>query len=384
MEPHPMKTDLDEGRLTSTCRDRKFTTFLDLKYEYHSEFIGRLRQHVQDYHYDWDRLRANEVERRSCAKSFVDRYGTTYWGTEANRKKYLLPDAFSEPISLCTYPARKDEIIRTMAILLERKANGQARTKEKNPEEIATPSRRVSASVPPLLDDSSYVSSTSRPSAFNDMAEQENAGNRTKRKASVIRNISPDLVKDESERRSQRPRTSTSTGILPFNSSLHHGNDSNPSRLASLKGDLSFVDDNVASSTVDEMVGSAEGKYLNLTIFLVEASNQEGMAPVRVPFENFMSAASFLAHMSDECQINEWTPNTQLLSESHDWRTIPTVAAASVKFEWSGFEIRVRPGKDQDWARVIEELYRAWKAKELNLEETVVQSFEIKVMLHVR
>ncbi|KAE8306539.1 hypothetical protein BDV41DRAFT_569834 [Aspergillus transmontanensis] len=53
-------------------------------------------------------LQAFESKRRSCAEKFVGKYGVTYWGAET-RKMYLLPDAFKEPESLCTYPERKEE-----------------------------------------------------------------------------------------------------------------------------------------------------------------------------------------------------------------------------------------------------------------------------------
>lgn len=103
-----MKCDLDEGRLNAKCRDRKFTTFLDLKIDYHNEFINRLREHVQVTNHSWNELQAFESKRRSCAEKFVGKYGVTYWGAET-RKMYLLPEAFKEPESLCTYPERKEE-----------------------------------------------------------------------------------------------------------------------------------------------------------------------------------------------------------------------------------------------------------------------------------
>ncbi|BAE55780.1 unnamed protein product [Aspergillus oryzae RIB40] len=56
----------------------------------------------------WNELQAFESKRRSCAEKFVGKYGVTYWGAET-RKMYLLPEAFKEPESLCTYPERKEE-----------------------------------------------------------------------------------------------------------------------------------------------------------------------------------------------------------------------------------------------------------------------------------
>jgi len=35
-----------------------------------------------------------ENELRSCAREFVKRYERLYWGSEENRRKYLMPGSF--------------------------------------------------------------------------------------------------------------------------------------------------------------------------------------------------------------------------------------------------------------------------------------------------
>ncbi|QRD87806.1 hypothetical protein F9C07_1050893 [Aspergillus flavus] len=385
MEPHPMKCDLDEGRLNAKCRDRKFTTFLDLKIDYHNEFINRLREHVQVTNHSWNELQAFESKRRSCAEKFVGKYGVTYWGAET-RKMYLLPEAFKEPESLCTYPERKEEIIRTVALLLERKANSAMRNKDKQPTvELDTPTRRTSASVPPLWGNSPYATSPSSPELFRPTMNQTNEGeDKLKRRASDRRRASTDWGKEASEPPSQKPRLSAPSGIRPFSSIWDHGKENNgnvPREPTDLKADWTSTGDK--TSATDDKVGNLEGNYPNDTKFLVEASNQEGMAPVWVSFQNFPSASSFLGHMAAECRVDEWSPSKQILTENSNWHPGQLVLAASVKFEWSEFGIRVRQGADHDLTIVFQELQKAWKAKELNLDGGSVQQFRVKVMLHV-
>ncbi|KAE8157915.1 hypothetical protein BDV40DRAFT_304675 [Aspergillus tamarii] len=385
MEPHPMKCDLDEGRLNAKCRDRKFTTFLDLKFDYHTEFINRLREHAQVTNYSWTELHTFESKRRSCAERFVEKYGMTYWGVET-RKMYLLLDAFNEPESLCTYPERKDEIIRTVALLLERKANSAMRNKDKQDAmELTTPTRRTSASVPPLWGNSPYATSTSSPELFRSTVNQTNdEDDKLKRRASDRHKTSTDWGMDASESASQKPGISAPSGIRPFSSIWGDCKENNGNSLpepTSLKADWTSASNK--SSATDDKVSNLEGNYPNDTKFLVEASNQEGMAPVWVSFQNFPSASSFLGHLALECRVDEWSPSTQILTENSNWQTGQPVLAASVKFEWSEFEIRVRQGVDHDLTIVFQELQKAWKAKELNLDGGSVQQFRIKVMLHV-
>ncbi|KAE8351854.1 hypothetical protein BDV28DRAFT_149600 [Aspergillus coremiiformis] len=390
MELHPMKADLDDGRLSSRQRDRKFTTFLDLKFDYHTEFINRLREHVQGEKYEWEQLQSSEAKRRSCAEKFVIKYGMSYWGTEENRRKYLMPAAFEDPASLCTYPELNDEIIRTITLLLERKANSSVKIQEKknSMEPFTTPvqyGQRGSVSVPPYLSDISYRKSTLKPSTSQRAGDQISEGRNTrKRRATDMDKISLDSGKDLLE--AKRLRASAPFGIRPFGSILGHGKDENgsiPDRPTNLTADPKIAGNNMPPSAVEDQVSHSGRTYPNDTKFLVEASNQEGMAPVWVSFQNFPSASSFLAHMATECRLTEWSPDHQLMPENTDWQSLQIVVAASVKFEWSGFEIRVRQGMDKDWTTVFEELQKAWKAKELKLDGGLVQSFRIRVMLHI-
>jgi hypothetical protein len=123
------------------------------------------------------------------------------------------------------------------------------------------------------------------------------------------------------------------------------------------------------------------------TKFLVSASTQPNMAPVWVPFQIFQSAASFIAHMAEECSIHEWDPSAQLNKEISKWDSSPpapqAVVAASVKFDWSEFFIRVRQGRDADWEFVMQELRKSWRVNGEDGSEAGNQRFHILVMLHV-
>lgn len=113
------------------------------------------------------------------------------------------------------------------------------------------------------------------------------------------------------------------------------------------------------------------------TKFLVTATTQRDMAPVWVPFQRFDTASAFLDRMVEECGLREWDPSAQL--NAGIWAS--PVKAASIKFEWSGFYIRVRTGMDKDWNFVMRELQKAWK-KDAGAEN-VHAAFRISVMLHV-
>lgn len=214
---------------------------------------------------------------------------------------------------------------------------------------------------------------------------QTNEGeDKLKRRASDRRRASTDWGKEASEPPSQKPRLSAPSGIRPFSSIWDHGKENNgnvPREPTDLKADWTSTGDK--TSATDDKVGNLEGNYPNDTKFLVEASNQEGMAPVWVSFQNFPSASSFLGHMAAECRVDEWSPSKQILTENSNWHPGQLVLAASVKFEWSEFGIRVRQGADHDLTIAFQELQKAWKAKELNLDGGSVQQFRVKVMLHV-
>jgi hypothetical protein len=57
--------------------------------------------------------------------------------------------------------------------------------------------------------------------------------------------------------------------------------------------------------------------------------------------------------------------------------------AASVKFDWSEFFIRVRQGRDADWEFVMQELRKSWRVNGEDGSEAENQRFHILVMLHV-
>lgn len=144
----------------------------------------------------------------------------------------------------------------------------------------------------------------------------------------------------------------------------------------------------VARGTQKTDLLASEKRRQHETKFLVHSttSAQEGMAPVWVPYQHFDSASDFLSLMVDECQDPDWDPSVQLSHEANGDATQRLLAlgvlAASISFQWTEFDIRVRPGVDRDWAIVLKALQKAWAGKDeggaLGLDE-----FRIRVKLHV-
>ena len=104
-----MKELLDRGEVKASWRDKQFIHFLDLKEEYGREFLGLVKDHVEQSEFEWTEILNSEDERHNCAKSFVEEYGLKYWGTPANRKKYLQEKSLADEKTLCTYPAQSEE-----------------------------------------------------------------------------------------------------------------------------------------------------------------------------------------------------------------------------------------------------------------------------------
>ncbi|OOF90035.1 hypothetical protein ASPCADRAFT_179858 [Aspergillus carbonarius ITEM 5010] len=108
-----MKDLLDRGEVKPSWRDKQFVHFLDLKEAYGREFLARVKEHAESTGFSWADLAKFENERRTCAKMFVDNFGMAYWGTPANRQKYLQEECLDDPDTLCVYPDRRDEYVRS-------------------------------------------------------------------------------------------------------------------------------------------------------------------------------------------------------------------------------------------------------------------------------
>ena len=107
---NPMLATLDSGELKTANQDRDFTMFLDLKRQYHRELMERLRElAMSGDEYDVDALHNDETEREKCAVEFLQAYGREYWGTEANRRRYLIEDRLKDTKGLACLPDREDE-----------------------------------------------------------------------------------------------------------------------------------------------------------------------------------------------------------------------------------------------------------------------------------
>ncbi|PLB45117.1 hypothetical protein P170DRAFT_502180 [Aspergillus steynii IBT 23096] len=356
---HLMRETLDQGELTVKKRDREFTTFLDLKQEYHHEFINRLREYVQNFGPDWVLLEQSEDERESCAKDFVEAWGNLYWGTETNRQTHLLQDSLDEPESLCVYPERKIEIIEAVTILLERKARsilkGQTR---QSLESVNTPS------APNI-----------RPAAPSSAPQP--AIRKMKRKKVERRSESPSSD-DEFRRHSARKTTEPAQPIRPFNSIVVSPSPereiperSKPTaRLQANTQDLTTFSTPTTASTGN---GSSSAMSAQ-THFLVTAFYQQVMSPIWLPYKKFTSSASFLSHMFSEGTLKNWDSGAYAQKEG----------VASVKFGWSDFEILIRPGHNQDLAMLMERLEKAWQDSEVSMDSNFYDGFKVLVFLHVK
>lgn len=138
-------------------------------------------------------------------------------------------------------------------------------------------------------------------------------------------------------------------------------------------------------STTDTPAGKNESSDADMsakTHFLLSISNQQGMAPIWIPYKKFTSTTAFLSHMLSECTLQYWDGQTKTLVDMQPER-LQAVVAASVKFAWSNFEVRLRQGKDQDWALCMAQLEKAWKDSEVSMDCEFYDGFKVLVMLHV-
>ncbi|KAH1983487.1 hypothetical protein KXW88_003421 [Aspergillus fumigatus] len=362
-EKNTMEEALDDGVLRLSMRYRDFTLFLDLKDQYHKELLTRLTEHTEQLEFDWGMLEQSRQERMSCAESFLGRYGMLYWGNEVNREKFLMEDSRADPASLCIYPERKKEIGRVIEMLLQKKARSflKANLTPQTPRDA--PAQTLSSSL---------VFTNGLAGSLSSMGRKHN-NQLGKRRAPDDLEVSPSRLGGADVR-----------AIRPF-SSISDTAD-NTTRTQDLVG-LNEANSHPVTNHPSDTAQMPEDALEQQTKFLVSASNQPNMAPVWVPFQIFQSAASFLTHMAEECNIHEWDPSAQLSKEISKWDSSPpasqAVVAASVKFEWSEFFIRVRQGRDDDWEFVMQELRNSWRAKGKDGSEAGNQRLHIRVMLHV-
>ncbi|PYH89248.1 hypothetical protein BO71DRAFT_363808 [Aspergillus ellipticus CBS 707.79] len=393
-----MKDLLDRGCVKASWLDREFFRFLDLKEEYGREFILRLKEHVEATG-EWGNLAKFESERRKHAKMFVDEVGMMYWGTPTNRQKYLVEEALEDKTGGCVYPDHRDELVRTIMILLERKAKSYSRpslsTEKPTPGSYIPnhPDRKAKRKSNLIaVDDEEYTDSVS--------SKEKKPTFKTPRTRAIARAIKPfkDIISSESESDSdsssmKRTRASTKT------------KKPTPTKKASQAVEVKVPKPTPQPPSIPppkpKKNGSSPVKNPPLhakpspkavvrenrageTMFLVTASTQEGMAAVWVPYVDFAQADDFLEHMAMQCDMVEWSPTAQLSRENSmeytPSATTVTIAAASIKFEWSDFEIRVRRAHAQDWKLVKRELQKAWRAE--GPENAFVTSFKIRVKLH--
>ncbi|RAH70740.1 uncharacterized protein BO66DRAFT_450611 [Aspergillus aculeatinus CBS 121060] len=469
-----MKAGLDQGALKPGSIDRDFTKFLDLKSAHQRKFLESLRDHVHFRGFEWGELLNSEATRRTCAEIFVDSVGRTYWGTEENRRKYLMEDSFNDPNALCVYPDRREEIIRTIMILIERKAKSALKPRtDKEPSKVrpSLPSNDSTGFTP--LDTSTNMASHMTSSSKRVMTPAPHVAvqveRKPKRKSKSFSDEEyretdsavddTDDVQEYTPSMARQVRRSSTTRIRPFKSIMTSqecdiDSDSDPMMVdwqtkwsdpaktkqersrpvkieptppaksfdiekpdyspikmeppASRKKrkskskkhslirqespevmnlDEPVADDTFTITTVTPGVEANPDDPDDPVYFLVTATSQPGMGSVWVPYRDFRSAEDFMRCLRQECRLDNWSPSRQLSHDvsGHSPTTMkPVVVAASVKFDWTDFEIRVRQHHDQDWAMVQQELQKAMEGRTQLLESgSLTSAFKIRVLLHV-
>ncbi|PKX89606.1 uncharacterized protein P174DRAFT_434984 [Aspergillus novofumigatus IBT 16806] len=387
-EKNAMEEALDDGVLRLSMRYRDFTLFLDLKGQYHKEFLARLTEHTEQFGFDWGMLEQSKQERMSCAESFLGRYGMLYWGKEANRERFLMKDSRADPASLCVYPERKKGIVRVIEMLLQKKARSflkanMVRRKMQTPQTPSDAPAQTVSSSSLVLTNGLAGSLSSRVGESNNQLGKRRAPDDLEASPSRLRGADASAIRPFSSIDDTANETMRTQEPISVNEASRNTN--RPEYSGTPKTESVIT--NHSRITPADTGRMPEDALQQQTKFLISASTQPNMAPVWAPFQIFQSAASFIAHMAEECNIHEWDPSTQLNKEISKWDSSPpapqAVVAASVKFDWSEFFIRVRQGRDDDWEFVMQELRNSWRVKGEDGSKAGDQRFHILVMLHV-
>ncbi|KAL1970518.1 hypothetical protein VTN77DRAFT_4162 [Rasamsonia byssochlamydoides] len=397
-----LREALEEGVLTIKKNYQDFGVFLDIKKELRSEFLTSLWNHVLHNQYEWETLASDHLERRECATSFITKVGMKYWGTEENRRRCLMPDSLDSPEYLFTYPERKRELIQVVMILLEKKAKSEVngtqdpKNARKRPLRAATPGNGSS----PLSESSRQKRKRRRgagrrsggvrlsPDLESSVFDSDVEMNDSKPTVEVV--ITSPHTPSKSPKKGDFTRCTSSPTRKRANGSKKK-EDKNKNKTRTPSSDFDIDDIATGEKLVDyskSLLRNSMSRDIDFarleerlgpkTRYLVEATSQEGMAPVLVPFRPFDTVASFLETMEAETHLQEWNPSAQLGVELRrqtcpDFSPMnvdaPTTSyyrifAASVRFEWSNFHIRVRPGHDNDLREVMDELHRSWLREE--------------------
>ncbi|KAI9372776.1 hypothetical protein BJX61DRAFT_422443 [Aspergillus egyptiacus] len=120
----------------SQCRRyRDFTNFLDLQHKHHNRFLGKLRSFSELY--SWNDLQLSETKRGHCIDHFLETHAMEYWGTEENRSQHLMSDSI-ERGDVVSYPEHRDEIRKTLVLLLKRQADSKVKGEHKEEQSQVT------------------------------------------------------------------------------------------------------------------------------------------------------------------------------------------------------------------------------------------------------
>ncbi|RDW70840.1 uncharacterized protein DSM5745_08351 [Aspergillus mulundensis] len=370
--------------LSSCRRDRDFTNLLDIKYQYHSAFLKRIREHVETFH-TWRELRESPTTTKICVDQFLDHYGEEYWGIQ-NREKYIMSDSIARGDDV-RYPEDAHEISQALVLLFKKKADSLVKDEPQSSQATVTALARIPAQTAHLIETAPVTEAPEELEEFtptehheedddeeeDDEEDEDNFAPRPiKKRRTAIFPIRTLPTSDESS------LTSETTSLSPY--STHTDTHATPA-ISSMTS-LSLVNTHLEKAL--------RSKWRRDTFFLVTTDTSKA-APAWTKFVNYKSASSFLLEMGRARGLEKkwWTPNAQMEVEGeaavnfddHVAAAQQVISMASVKLEWSGKEILVRWENDSDWGIVMQLIHKAWLAKDFGHQ--LIETFEIRVVLHL-
>lgn len=102
--PSPLMDLIESGDLKLSSRLDEYRVFFDPKKDSRDKVRAYLATHVAEVS-TWPALLADESDRRKCAASFLEKYGDEFWGSQRQRRKYLI-EANLERMGVCMYPEK--------------------------------------------------------------------------------------------------------------------------------------------------------------------------------------------------------------------------------------------------------------------------------------
>ncbi|KAL4802674.1 hypothetical protein BDV18DRAFT_59478 [Aspergillus unguis] len=382
--PQKSKVVIGDDEIVACRRDRDFTNLLDLKHQFHAVFIKQLRAHVET-DWAWTDLSRSSFHREKCVDKFLQAHGSEYWGGE-NRMKYIMDDSVARNDDI-RYPENHIDIKKTLVFLLKKKAESMTNSKVPKEEpglsQSETALRHIPSTVPDVretVEGSEYfrIEQHNGNNAEVEVVEKDETNGR-----SPPRHLKKPKTTELGLGRITRDETNAMSSLTPVASTT------SPvaiERGASEMSSLGLVDVAFAEAL--------RAKYSRDTFFLVTTDNST-IAPVWTNYLDYKSASAFLLNLARERGLGKkkWTPDAHMEAEAeggigagerhanHLVAAQEVITMASVKCEWSGDEVLVRQGNDQDLGIVNQMVLKAWVANEF--QRQALDVFKVRVVLHI-